>query len=65
MGYDVNDDELKVLSKAFYVNKSKNTQVDLESNMLKNKKDGSEYTNLSLPPPSPLNISPIINFPIS
>lgn len=46
MGYNVNDEELKVLSNAFYKNKKKNIVVDLDLTT-KFKIDGEEYKNLS------------------
>lgn len=45
MGYDVNDEELKLLSRSFYKNKKKNIIVDMDLNT-KIKIDGADYNNL-------------------
>jgi hypothetical protein len=55
MGYDVNDEELKILSRAFYNCKKKNIIVNTDLSTKKNI-DGEEYKNLSTPTTGSLTI---------
>lgn len=56
MGYDVNDEELKVLSHAFYKGKKKNIIVDMDLSTKKHI-DGEDYKNLSTSPPMSANLT--------
>lgn len=54
MGYNVNDEELKVLSRAFInINNSKKVIVDMDSKT----NNGKDYKNLSTSPPMSANLT--------